>query len=355
MRRLASVRFVVLAALVAACAARIVASERTASRMSGAATKFLASLTPEQRQRATFAFDNSNERTHWNFVPTDIFPRNGLTIKEMTEPQRTLARELLKTGLSDRGYLTATSIMELENILGALEAATGASEPRGNRMVRDPERYFFSVFGTPSSRGAWGWRVEGHHVSQHFTVVDGTLVSAGPSFFGTNPAEVKDGPKKGYRVLADEEDSGRAFLASLDPPRRAKAIIPGVAPGDIVTMTTLDIKPLAPAGILASDLTASQRNLLMKVIDVYAGYMDADIAADRMDKLRKAGVDKIGFAWAGDLERGQKHYYRVQGPTFLIEYDNTQNDANHIHSVWRDFDGDFGRDVLRDHVKNVAH
>ena len=352
MRRFMSLRLAVSLGLVAVFVGGVVASERTAGAMASAGTRFLASLTPDQRQKAAFAFE-SGERLKWHFIPTDIFPRNGLTIKEMTEAQRTLARDLLKTGLSQRGYLTATSIMDLENVLGALEKSGASVEARP--MVRDPERYFFSVFGTPAARGTWGWRVEGHHVSLHFTVVDGALVAATPSFFGTNPAEVRDGPKKGLRILGDEEDAARALLAALDPPRRAKAIINAVAPGDIVTMNALDIKPLAPAGIMASDLTSSQRDLLVKLIEVYSGYMEADIAADRMAKLQKAGIEKIGFAWAGVLERGEKHYYRVQGPTFLIEYDNTQNDANHIHSIWRDFDGDFGRDLLREHVRGVAH
>ena len=352
MRRFLSLRLAVSVGLVAVFVGGVVASERAAGAMMTAGTRFLASLTPEQRQKGAFAFD-SGERVKWHFIPTDMFPRNGLTIKEMTEAQRTLARNLLKTGLSQRGYLTATAIMDLENVLGALEKAAPSAGARP--MLRDPERYFFSVFGTPATRGTWGWRVEGHHVSLHFTVVDGGLVAATPSFFGTNPAEVREGPRKGLRILGDEEDAARALVASLDPPRRVKAIINTVAPGDIVTMNALDVKPLAPSGIMASDLTSSQRDLLLKLIEVYRGYMESDIAADRMAKLRKAGIEKIGFAWAGALQRGEKHYYRVQGPTFLIEYDNTQNDANHIHSIWRDFDGDFGRDLLREHVKGVAH
>jgi hypothetical protein len=315
--------------------------------MAAAATRFLESLTPEQRQQATFDFDGA-ERTHWHFIPTEIFPRNGLTIKQMTSAQRTLARALLQTGLSQRGYLTASQIMELENVLAALEAA----QPR---FVRDPERYFFSIFGTPSTHHTWGWRVEGHHVSLHFTVVDGTLVAGAPSFFGANPAEVREGPKKGTRVLGPEEDAARALLESLDPGQRAQAIITATAPGDIVTMTNLKLDPLSPEGLPASALTAGQRALLRKLVEVYTGYMADDIAADRLARIEKAGWDRVAFAWAGALERGQKHYYRVQGPTFLIEYDNTQNDGNHIHSVWRDFHGDFGEDLLREHVLGTPH
>ena len=336
-------------------------ADRSSSAMASAATTFLASLTPEQKQKATFAFD-ADERTHWHFIPTGpapgLFPRNGLTIKEMSEAQRKAAHTLLKTGLSQRGYLTASSIMDLENVLGVLEAAQRAAAteaPRGTPIVRDWERYFFSVFGTPSPKETWGWRVEGHHISLHFTVVNGTLVAGSPSFFGSNPAEVREGPKKGLRILGMEEDAARALLESLDASQKTTAIINATAPGDMLTMNKLKIDPLSPMGISASAMNDKQRELLTKLIDVYTGFMASDIAADRLAKLKKAGVDKIGFAWAGETERGKKHYYRIQGPTFLVEYDNTQNDGNHVHSVWRDFEGDFGRDLLREHLKSVAH
>ncbi len=324
--------------------------------MTTAATQFLASLTPEQRQQATFAFDGT-ERTHWNFIPTESFPRNGLTIKQMTTSQRALAHALLKTGLSQRGYMTATQIMELENVLGALEAALRAAgtPPGATQFLRDPERYFFSVFGTPSAKDAWGWRVEGHHVSLHFTVVNGSLVAGSPSFFGSNPGEVRSGPKQGTRILGAEEDAGRSLVESLDAGQREKAMINAIAPNDIVTGSKLKVDPLSPVGIPMSALTASQVALLRKLVDVYAGHMADDIAAERRSRIEKAGWDKVTFAWAGPIERGQKHYYRVQGPTFLIEYDNTQNDGNHVHSVWRDFNGDFGADLLRDHLAGAPH
>jgi uncharacterized protein DUF3500 len=334
-----------------------VAAGPSSTAMAVAANKFLESLTPEQKRQALFAFDG-DERTHWNFIPTEIFPRNGLTVKHMNESQRKLAYELLQAGLSRRGYMTATQIMELETVLAALETGPRAAVAQvlGRApFVRDPERYFFSIFGTPSTRNTWGWRVEGHHMSLHFTVINGTLVAGSPSFFGSNPAEVRDGPKKGARVLGAEEDAARALVASLDASQREKGIINGIAPNEIVTMAKVKIDPLSPEGIPASALNASQRALLTKLVDVYAGHMAADIAADRLTRIEKAGWDKVTFAWAGPLERGQKHYYRVQGPTFLIEYDNTQNDGNHIHSVWRDFNGDFGRDLLRQHVNGAAH
>jgi len=339
----------------------VIAAERSSSAMASAATKFLSALSPEQRQKAAFAFDNTAERLHWHFIPTGappMFPRNGLTIKEMTQPQRALAHDLLKAGLSQRGYLTASSIMDLETVLGALEAkqrAAAAQPPRGTPITRDPEGYFFSVFGTPSTKDTWGWRVEGHHISLNFTVVNGTLVAGSPAFFGSNPAEVRSGPKKGLRILGAEEDAARALLAALDESQRAKAVVNTTAPGDMLTMNNVDIKPLSPIGLLADAMNASQRDLLMKLVDVYTGYLAPDIAAGRVARLKKAGIEKIAFAWAGETERGKKHYYRIQGPTFLVEYDNTQNDGNHIHSVWRDFDGDFGRDLLREHLKSTPH
>jgi hypothetical protein len=357
MKRRMTRRWTAAAILAVSVSGLTVVAGPSPAAMAAKATRFLESLTPEQRQQAMFAFDGG-ERTHWHYIPTEAFPRNGLTIKQMTQAQRKLAHDLLKVGLSRRGYMTATEIMQLESVLADLEAAqrAAAAQPApGNPFVRDPERYFFSIFGTPSTRNTWGWRVEGHHLSLHFTVVNGTLVAGSPSFFGANPAEVRDGPKKGTRILGAQEDAARALIESLDASQRAKAIFNTTAPNDIVTMATVKIDPLSPAGIAASELTVSQRALLRKLIEVYTGYMADDIAADRLTRIEKAGWDRIAFAWAGPLERGQKHYYRVQGPTFLIEYDNTQNDANHIHSVWRDFNGDFGEDLLREHVNGTPH
>ncbi len=325
----------------------LIAAERSSAAMAASADRFLAGLTADERKQAAFPFD-AGERLNWHYIPR---ARKGLPIKAMTEPQRQLARELLKTGLSQHGYLTATSIMNLETILGDLERRN----PSPAAIVRDPELYFFSVFGTPSTRDPWGWRVEGHHVSLNFTVVKGTPVASTPWFFGTNPAEVKDGPNKGMRILAQEEDAARTLLLALDPEQRKTATIADVAPNDMVTANAAKVDPLSPIGVTAGAFTSAQRAQLMKLIDVYTSQMASDIAADRLGKLKRAGVEKIGFAWAGEAERGKKHYYRIQGPTFLVEYDNTQNDANHIHSVWRDFDGDFGRDLLREHVKSTPH
>jgi len=347
MARLNSLRLTVAATIVVTLlGAATMASQRSAAAMATSANTFLAGLSAEQRAKAAFPFEG-DERLRWHFIPNETFPRKGLMIKEMDEAQRAHAHGLLKTGLSQRGYMTVTGIIALEDILKATET--------GGKMARDREQYYFSVFGTPSAQGAWGWRVEGHHLSLRFTIVKGEMIASSPAFLGTNPAEVRDGAQKGVRLLADREDAGRSLVESLDASQRQAAIINAVAPTDIVTANKNDIAPLDPVGIAAATLTPKQRDLLMRVIDAYSSAMEADVAADLAKKIRQAGADKITFAWAGETERGKKHYYRVQGPTFLIEFDNTQNDGNHVHSVWRDFNGDFGRDLLREHLKSVAH
>jgi len=316
------------------------------AEMAAAADRFLASLSAEQRHRATFPFE-SDERLKWHFIPNEMFPRKGVSFKELNAEQRSVAHALLRSGLSQRGYLTATAVMDLERVLRALEG--------GTRFARDPEEYFVSVFGTPDAGGAWGWRVEGHHLSLHFTIVGESAVASSPAFFGANPAKVRDGPLKGRRVLGAKEDAARALFLALDVTQRAQAVVSEAPPEDIVTGNKLPIDPLSPVGIRASELSESQRGLLQGLLEVYTSLMADDIAAQRLARLRQAGLEKVTFAWAGAIERGKPHYYRLQGPTFLIEYDNTQNDGNHVHSVWRDFAADFGRDLLREHVREVPH
>jgi hypothetical protein len=354
MRAIRSARFVLWLGCVLAYFAATYAADRSPANMADAANKFLSALTPDQKQIASFAFDNVKERERFGFVPSEMHPRVGLTIEKMTEPQRQMAHNLLKTGLSQKGYMTTAAIMELESILNVIENPPGA-KPRERPLERNPLKYYVWVFGTPAAKGTWGWKVEGHHVSVNFTVVNGHMVSAAPHFFGSNPAEVKDGPKKGLRVLGFEEDPARELMMALDASQRTKALINTTAPNDIVTRNEGTVTPLTPTGIAATDLQPKQREMLMRVVDAYVSVMAPDIAADRMAALKKAGLDNLTFAWAGELERGKKHYYRVQGPTFLIEFDNTQNDGNHVHSVWRDFNGDFGRDLLREHVTGMKH
>lgn len=348
MSRLNALRLIVASTLAVVCSAAMFASPKSAATMATAAAGFVASLSPEQKAKAVLAFD-SDDRLRWHFIPNEMFPRKGLMLKEMNEAQRRLAHDLLRTGLSARGYLKVTSIIQLEDVLKVIEA--------GGRFPRDKEEYLFTVFGTPGASGRWGWRVEGHHVSLRFAIVDGALksdVSTSPMFLGSNPAEVRDGEKKGLRVLAEEEDAARALLLALPADLQKQAIVNAVAPPDILTMNNNDIKPLGHQGVAYAAMPANAQALFVKLIEVYSGNMEADLAAERMARIKAAGLANIRFAWLGEIEKGKKHYYSVQGPTFLIEYDNTQNNANHLHSVWRDFNGDFGRDVLREHIK-AAH
>ena len=315
--------------------------EYALAELQQAANAFLASLAPAQRSKALFAFEDA-ERLNWHFVPR---ARRGLPLKEMSTEQRELARGVLRAGLSRRGYLTASTIIELELVL---------REMGESPTFRDPELYFFSVFGTPSRTAPWGVRAEGHHLSLNFTIVRDTLIATAPAFFGANPAEVRRGARRGLRALADEEDVARELVLALDERQRARALISAAAPRDIVTGNAARVEPLAPIGIRVTELRPEQAAILVRLLDVYLGRMAAPLAARRRSALERTDVGQIAFAWAGSTQRGEAHYYRIQGPSFLVEYDNTQNGANHIHTVWRDFDGDFGRDLLREHYRSAS-
>jgi hypothetical protein len=317
-------------------------------QMADAAKWFLSSLKPEQKAKATFEFNNE-ERENWHFIPRE---RKGLQIKEMSHEQRLLAYALLSSGLSEHGMMKAQTIMSLEEILYQIESEANPAKREETRVKRDPERYFFSVFGEPDVKGTWGWRVEGHHLSQNFTIKDGQLLRATPSFFGTNPGEVRTGPRAGTRVLGKEEELGRTLAKSLNEEQWKKAFVDTVAPKEMITAAEHHVKPLSPEGISDEDLTAPQKEMLASIIKEYLFRLRPEIAEEHYKTIQASGP--VHFAWAGEKERGQPHYYRVQGKTFLLEYDNTQNDANHVHSVWRDFTHDFGADLLGAHVE-AAH
>ena len=312
------------------------------NEMATAANNFLAALTPEEKTKAVFEFADA-ERTNWHFIPRE---RKGLQIKEMTQEQRLLAQALLASGLSNRGYSKAVSIMSLEAVLAEIEKG------KEGTPVRDPERYFVSIFGTPG-KVPWGWRVEGHHLSLNFTAADDGAPEMTPSFFGTNPGEVRTGARTGTRVLGNEEDLGRALVKSLDDEQRKQALILAEAPKEIFN-DPKRVDPTTPEGIPQSKLTPAQTATLVKLVKEYLFRCRPDVAAEEYAKVEKAGMDKLHFAWAGGFELGQPHYYRVQGGHFVLEYDNTQNDANHVHSIWRDFDHDFGADLLKAHL-DAAH
>ncbi len=307
-----------------------------------AARAFLDSLTPEQKQTAQMPLD-AEERFNWFYTPV---PRKGLTLKAMNETQRAAAMSLLRTGLSEKGYSKAETIRALEDVLAEIEK---------NPTRRDKELYYFTVFGEPGPKSTWGWRYEGHHLSQHWTVVNGNALATTPQFFGANPAEVRSGPKQGLRALAAEEDLGYELLRSLDDKQRQIVIIDPKAPNDILTTNTKEATIQEDRGLAFAAMTPAQKALLVKLIEENASAQPDAIARERLARLRAAGLDKVKFAWMGGLEKGQGHYYRVQGPTFLIEFDNTQNSANHIHLVWRDFKGDWGRDLLAEHYKTAPH
>ncbi len=313
-----------------------------AGEMAKAANDFLNALKPEQQAKASFDL-KSDERENWHFIPK---PRNGLPLKEMTAPQRKLAHSLLKSGLSGRGYGKVTNIMSLELVLFDME---------NKSPKRDPEMYYVSVFGKPGADKPWGWRVEGHHISINFTIADGKNILVTPSFLGSNPGEVKEGPRKGVRVLGSEEDLGRKLLQSFSPEQKSVAIFSTDAPKEVITGNKRKVSALEVTGLPQTKMTKEQSALLMKLIKEYLTRYRSEIAKEDLAKIEKTGVDKIYFAWAGGEKRGDPHYYRIQGPTFLMEYDNTQNNANHVHAVWRDFENDFGEDILRRHYEQSPH
>lgn len=311
--------------------------------MASAATNLLNALTPEQLTQATYPFQNE-ERFDWHFIPK---PRKGLPFKAMTAAQQQLAHALLDSGLSQRGYAKAVTIMSLDAILKEIE--------HGKGPTRDPDLYFFTIFGEPASTNVWGWRVEGHHLSLNFVVRGDDVLAATPAFFGSNPAEVLNGPRKGLRVLGEEEDLGRQFVKSLTSAEQKIAIITNIAPREIITGNQRTAMLLNPPGLPAAKMSGKQKDALLALIKDYAFRHRAEVAEADLKKIERAGFSKVCFAWAGGLEPGQGHYYRIQGPTFLLEFDDTQNNANHIHTVWRDFANDFGEDLLREHYETVPH
>lgn len=309
------------------------------AQMVAAARQFLGALTAAQRQQATYPL-NDAERENWFFVPIE---RRGLPFKQTSAEQQALGLALLRTGLSEVGMVRTQAIMQMELVLKELEHDT----PPGRR---DPTRYFITIFGEPSAEKSWGWRFEGHHLSFNFTIVEGRHVCFAPSFIGSNPAEVPSGPRHGERVLGLEEDLGHALVQSLDDAQRKAAIIAAVAPGEIVTTNKKRVDPLQPAGIAAAQLSATQRGQLTELVKLYLGRARPELADEELAKIQAAGWDRVTFAWAGVLRRGDgATYYRIQGPTFLIEFDNSQNKANHIHTTFRDFADDFGHDLLAEH------
>ena len=323
-------------AVAAAAQDKLHPSASAAAKMRESAERFAAALSEPLRAQALRPFGD-RDRIDWHYTPRS---RNGVSLKELDARGRERAHALLKTALSAAGYRKVVNIIELELVLREIETFG---------FTRDPERYHVTIYGTPDRAKQWGWRFEGHHLSLNFTLAGEKTVVDTPSFFGANPAAVGSGPKKGLRALGEEHDAGWALLESLAEVQRREAVFAARAYGDIVTANKDKVEPLAAAGISGSKLDERQRALLWKLVELYARSFETGLAEARLARARQGGIESLRFGWAGSTARGRPHYYRVQGPLFLIEYDASQNDGNHIHTVWRDFIGDFGRDLLREH------
>ena len=306
------------------------------------AQEFVAVLRPALRSGCLLPLEGE-ERTTWSYLPGQ---RRGVTLKPMNEAERAAAQAMLRTALSARGYEKTAGVLELEQILRETEAF-GA-------LTRDRELYSLAIFGTPSDQAPWAWRFEGHHLSLNFSSATGKIVAATPMFFGSNPARVDGGPRAGWRVLSAEEDLARQLLGGLDEGQKRKALIATSAPADIILGPGRKSVP-DPVGVSYAELSEAQRDVLMRLVAEYVGNVRDDVARAERERIEKAGLGAVRFAWAGGTRVGQGHYYRIQGPTFVIEYDNTQNHANHVHSVFRDLDDDFGGDLLRRHYAESPH
>jgi hypothetical protein len=314
--------------------------------MVDAANGFLAALMAEPAKRTMAALPYAM-RKHFKYTPG---ARPGLPLRSMTMDQRARAVALLRTGVSDAGFMKAEGIRNLELILAAME---------GPGAGRDPDGYFVAIYGPPAMDGDWAWHYEGHHLSLHYTLSRCVGVASVPSFFGTNPAEVRTtvagAPPMGTRVLGKEEDLARelANMLDADAAKRAMAIVAGQL--SEVPDSPAKQTPRMPAGLAASAMTAAEADKLKEVINEYASAMAPELAMTRLRRIQDAGFDKVTFLWSGGLARGAAHYYRIQGPTFLIEFLNQQNAANHVHSAWREFNGDFGDDVIQTHLRLYPH
>lgn len=309
--------------------------------MMEAASSFIHALSPEQRDKACFEYLDG-ERMFWYYPPMN---RHGLPLRDMDQNQRELAYFLMSMGLTEKSYRQAKEIIELETVLGALEKKQGQVT-----FVRDPELYYFTVFGDPSGDEPWGWRVEGHHVSLHFSLWGGKVISTTPFFFGSNPAEVRQGPRSGLRILSDREDIAFDLMNNLDKGQREMAIIYDRAPFDILTSNSSTLYLPAEEGLPVSKMSKTQKEITTALVKEYVNQIASELSQERLAGLTKDGINGLHFAWAGPTEMGQAHYYRIHGGDFVVEFDNRQNEANHVHSVWRDASNDFATDVMREHL-----
>ncbi|MGI9530021.1 DUF3500 domain-containing protein [Lutimonas sp.] len=307
-------------------------------------TDFLQSLDQEQLEKVQMSFDDKS-RDIWHFLPGKMWPRKGIWLKDLTQQQKELVFILLHDHVSEAGFKKILGIIDLENVLVEMGQDKG---------FRDPDKFFVAIYGDPSKDKLWAWSFEGHHLSLNFTITD-KHVSMTPRFIGANPATIPVGKRKGERPLEAEEDIAFELLNSMDSNQRVKTIFSNRSYFEIVTSNATEVGPLRPVGIKYSELKKDQQDHLLKLIQVYLSAMPEDIAAKRMKEIEQEKLAEIRFGWAGATEMGKGHYYRIQGKSFLIEFDNTISSANHIHTVWRDFDGDFGNDVIRKHYLESSH
>jgi Protein of unknown function (DUF3500) len=303
-----------------------------------AARAFLASLSRDSRDRASFPF-GSDERTRWHWTVPSSVPRNGLPMGAMSGEQRRLALAILRASTSAGGYRKALEIMALQGVLRRM--STGIGDPF------DPDRYYVSVFGTPGAR-AWGWRLEGHHLSRHFTVVGGAVV-AEPFFLGAWPTRAGSAFRsiaKGDRTMPREEDAAREIVLMLDGALRRRVVFSSESLTDHLTQNAVLVSPLERVGVLAGDLPSGAQRRVREIVRTYLANHPAAMERKALARVERAGFERIRFGWAGSTRPGVPHYYRLQGPTFVLEFDNSRNSGTHIHSVWRDFERDFGRHLL---------
>lgn len=321
--------------------ALVITAPGSSQDLAAKANSFLNSLSPELRAKAQFTLDDV-ERFNYNFVPV---VRKGPTFRDFNEKQKNAAIELLRASLSEQGFQKATAITELENVLIVLEN-------RGkDDHYRDPLNYHFSIFGAPTSGKPWAWRFEGHHVAFNFASADAKIVSSTPSFFGSNPGIVLSGPEKGKQVLKLETDLGFALVNALTETQLMQALFADKAPAEIITGNNRKAVVLKPEGIKFTALDENQKKIFLQLLNVFVRNYAFDFSERLMSKITSAGVDNLSFAWAGSRVPGVAQYYRIQGPMLLIEYDNTQNNANHVHTTVRDFTNDFAEDILREHYQ----
>lgn len=305
------------------------------------AKHFLSLLDETQTSKARYDFSDE-ERYNWHFVPRE---RNGISMNDLNEKQRQAALDILKASLSERGYQKASSIMALENILREVENRSADDK------YRDPLNYYITIFGEPSKDSVWAWRFEGHHLALNFSSADNIIVSSTPTFWGSNPAIVRSGKYTGRQILRQETDLGFTLVNSLNAAQMKTAVFANKAPSDIITGNQRQAALQEPKGLAFTEMNDQQKKLFLQLLNVYVKNYQLGFSKRLMEKIEQAGIGNLSFSWAGSLQPGASHYYRIQGPMLLIEYDNTQNNANHVHTVVRDLTNDFAEDILREHYQ----